>query len=239
MATRTTTTTRPGLSPADTNHKGGLGLSSTTHQRRPWLIGLGIALVVLCAAVAGSLFSSSAHRESVVVAAVDLPAGTVLSAHDLSTASIPTSTKISAMSAAGADVLIGAQINTPVVAGQVMVRQMISTTPQLAHGDQVVGMLVKGDQIPSVPLVAGDVVQVVAVPQTGQASSINAKGATGDIGAVLVATATVYAVGSPPANQAQYAASISVEVPSELAASVTAYAAADQIGLSLVSQGSR
>ena len=33
-------------------------------------------------------------------------------------------------------------------------------------------MLLKGDQMPSVPLVAGDIVQVIAVPQAGQGSTI-------------------------------------------------------------------
>ena len=87
-------------------------------------------------------------------------------------------------------------------------------------------------QMPSVPLVAGDPVQVVAVPQPGQGSTI---GAT--IGSTLVASATVFEVGPAPTNQTQYQASLSLEVPGADAATVTAYAAADQIGLSLVATG--
>lgn len=139
------------------------------------------------------------------------------------------------MSAAGSAALVGQQLDTPVYAGQVMVRQMLSTTPQLAGGEQVVGLLMKGDQMPSVPLVAGDSVQVVAVPQPGQGSTVG--GTSGAIGSTLVPRATVFAVGPPPPNQTQYEASVSLEVPSTDAATVTAYAAADQIGLSLVSEG--
>jgi hypothetical protein len=138
------------------------------------------------------------------------------------------------MSASGSSALVGQQLNSPVYAGQVMVRQMLSSTPQLGVGEQVVGMLLKGDQMPSVALVSGDTVQVIAVPQPGQGSTIG-----GTIGSALVARATVFAVGSAPPNQTQYQASVSLEVPSSDADTVTAYAAADQIGLALVSEGDK
>ena len=76
------------------------------------------------------------------------------------------------MAATGSSAVVGQQLDTPVYPGQVLVRQMLAATPQLASGEQVVGMLLKGDQMPSVALVAGDVVHVVAVPQAGQGSTI-------------------------------------------------------------------
>jgi len=234
----TTAPARPAfVSPPEVEHRSGLRLVTGAHQRRPWQIGLGIALVLVCAAVAGALFQSSAKRVSIVVAAKSLAAGTVLTPADLGTATIPASGDITAMSAAGSAALVGQQLDTPVYAGQVMVRQMLSTTPQLAGGEQVVGLLMKGDQMPSVPLVAGDSVQVIAVPQPGQGSTVG--GTSGTIGSTLVPRATVFAVGPPPTNQTQYEASVSLEVPSTDAATVTAYAAADQVGLSLVSEGQK
>ncbi len=220
--------------PTGENSAGGLRLSSTTHQRRPWQIGLGIALVLVCAAVAGAVFQSSAKKVSILVAAKSLPAGTVLGANDLAVASIPASGNITAMSSTGSALVVGQQLDTPVYAGQVMVKQMLAPTPQLSPGEQVVGMLLKGDQMPSVPLVAGDTVQVVAVPQAGQGSTIG-----GTIGKILVASATVFAVGPAPANQTQYVGSVSLEIPGSNAATVTSYAAADQIGLSLVGGGAQ
>jgi len=234
MATSTAPARPTFSSPPIVESRGGLRLSSRNYQRRPWQIGLGVALVLVCAAVAGALFQSSSQRVSIVVAAKNLQAGTVLTSGDLGTASIPASSHITAMSAIGASVLVGQQLDTPVYAGQVIVKQMLSSAPRLAPGEQVVGMLLKGDQMPSVPLVAGDTVQVVAVPQPGQGSTI---GAT--IGSTLVASATVFAVGPAPTNQTQYQASLSLEVPGAAAASVTAYAAADQIGLSLVATGTQ
>ncbi len=237
----TTAPTRPSLvSPPENESRNSLRLVTGTHQRRPWQIGLGIALVLVCAAVAGAVFESSSKRVSIVVAAKSLAAGTVLTPADLGTATIPASGDITAMSANGSAALVGQQLDTPVYAGQVMVRQMLSTTPQLATGEQVVGMLMKGDQMPSVPLVAGDSVQVVAVPQPGQGSTVGGtSGTSGTIGSTLVPRATVFAVGPPPTNQTQYEASVSLEVPSTDAATVTAYAAADQVGLSLVSEGQK
>ena len=59
----TTAPTRPAfVSPPENEHRSGLRLVTGTHQRRPWQIGLGIALVLVCAAVAGALFQSSAKR---------------------------------------------------------------------------------------------------------------------------------------------------------------------------------
>ena len=171
------------------------------------------------------------------MAAKSLAAGTVLTPADLGTATIPASGNITAMSATGSAALVGQQLDTPVYAGQVMVRQMLSTTPQLAGGEQVVGMLMKGDQMPSVPLVAGDSVQVIAVPQPGQGSTV---------GGTMERSARPWWPRPPcspwvpaPTNQTQYEASVSLEVPSADAATVTAYAAADQIGLSLVSEGQK
>ena len=232
MATSTAPAPPTFRSPPIVESRRGLRLSTGTHQRRPWQIGLGVALVLVCAAVAGALFQSSAQRVSVVVAAKSMSAGTVLTAGDLGTASIPASSHITAMSAIGSSALVGQQLDTPVYAGQVMVKQMVSSTPQLAPGEQVVGMLLKGDQMPSVPLVAGDTVHVIAVPQTGQGSTVG-----GTIGSTLVASATVFAVGPAPTNQTQYESSVSLEVPGADAATVTSYAAADQIGLSLVAEG--
>jgi len=228
-----TATPRPTAAPTATEHRGGLRLAGGRRQRRPWQVGFGVALVLVSAAVVGAVFQSSARRVSVVVAAKSLPAGTVLTPGDLSVASIPASSPITAMSAAGSSVLVGHELDTAVYAGQVMVKQMIASAPRIAPGEQVVGMLLKGDQMPSVPLVAGDIVQVVAVPQSGQGSTV-----AGAIGSALVPTATVFAAGPAPADQAQYQASVSLEVPAADAATVTAYAAADQIGLTLVAPGS-
>ena len=218
--------------PTGETRAGGLRISSGTHQRRPWQIGLGVALVLVCAAVAGAVFQSSAKKVSILVAAKSLPAGTVLTAGDLATASIPASGHITAMAATGSSAVVGQQLDTPVYPGQVLVREMLAATPELAPGEQVVGALLQGDQMPSVALVAGDTVQVVAVPQQGQGSTIG-----GAIGHTLVPSATVFAVGPALVDQTQYVASVSLEIPGSEAAQVTSYAAADQIGLSLVSEG--
>jgi hypothetical protein len=91
-------------------------------------------------------------------------------------------------------------------------------------------MLLKGDQMPSVPIVVGDRVQVIAVSTPGQASS-----GSSTVGTSLVASAIVLAIGLPSANQTQYAANVSLEIPAASAAEVAGYAAADQIAITLTS----
>ena len=208
----------------------GVRLSSGIYRRRPWQIGLGVALVVLCGAIGATVFQSSAKRISVVITARNLPAGTVLTAADLATGSLPANDNITAMSASGASVLIGQQLAVPTTQGQLLVRAMVSSQPPLAAGSQVVGVLLKGDQIPSVPIVVGDRVQVIAVSTPGQASS-----GSSTVGTSLVAAATVLATGPPPANQTQYVESLSLEIPATTAPEVAGYAAADQIAITLTS----
>jgi Flp pilus assembly protein CpaB len=221
---------RPNSAVPTPEGRGGLRLSSGTYRRRPWQIGLGVALVVLCGAIGASVFQSSSKRVSVVIAARNLPAGTVLTAADLGTGSLPASDNITAMSANGMNLLIGQQLATSTTRGQLMVRAMVSSQPPLPAGSQVVGMLLKGDQMPSVPIVVGDRVQVIAVSTPGQASS-----GSSTVGTSLVASATVLAIALPSANQTQYAADVSLEIPAASAAEVAGYAAADQIAITLTS----
>jgi hypothetical protein len=92
----------------------------------------------------------------------------------------------------------------------------------------VVGVLLKGDQMPSVPIVVGDEVQVVAVSTPGQTSA-----SSSTVGTSLVTSATVLAIGPPSVSETQYVADLSLEVPAADAPEVAGYAAADQIAITL------
>lgn len=221
---------RPGSPPPSSDGRSGLRLSSGAYRRRPWQIGLGVALVVLCGAIGATLFQSSAKRVAVVIAARNLPAGTVLTPADLATGSLPASDNITAMSASGVNLLVGQQLAVPTTRGQLMVRAMVSTHPPLAAGSEVVGLLLKGDQMPSVPIVVGDRVQIIAVSTPGEASS-----GSSSVGTSLVASATVLAIGPASSTQTQYVADLSLEVPTVAAPKVAGYAAADQIAITLTS----
>ena len=219
---------RPGSPAPAPEGRTGFRLSSGAYRRRPWQIGLGIALVVLCGAIGATVFQSSAKRVSVVIAARNLPAGTVLTPADLAMGSLPASDNITAMSASGINVLVGQQLAVPTTRGQLMVRAMVSTHPPLAAGSEVVGILLKGDQMPSVPIVVGDRVQVIAVSTPGEASS-----GSSTVGTSLVASATVLAIGPASSTQTQYVADLSLEIPATSAPKVAGYAAADQIAITL------
>jgi hypothetical protein len=162
---------RPGSPAPSSEGHAGFRLSSGSYRRRPWQIGLGVALVVLCGAIGATVFQSSSKRVSVVIAARNLPAGTVLTPADLTTGSLPASDNITAMSASGISVLVGQQLAVATTRGQLMVRAMVSTHPALAAGSEVVGLLLKGDQMPSVPIVVGDRVQVIAVSTPGDTAA--------------------------------------------------------------------
>ena len=224
----TTTLSRP-TTPVDGDTPAGFRLRPRSYHRRPWQLAGGAFFILICGGIGAVLFQTSSNRISVVIAAQNLPAGTILTPADLGTGSLPANDNISAMSSSGASVLIGQQLAVPVAAGQLMVKSMISSGQTLPTGSQVVGLTLKGNQMPSVPIVDGDIVQVISVPQPGQAPA----GAT-TVGTSLVATATVLAVGPAAPNQTQYLATLSIEVPAAAAPSVAGYAAADEIAITLV-----
>jgi hypothetical protein len=229
--------TPPSLSLDPGGPPGSRPITTSIHQRqrRPWQIGLGVAFVVVCGAVAASLFQSTAHRTPVLIATQNLQAGTVLTAADLGVGSLPTNDNISALGTGAEHSLVGQPLAVSVGKGELMVGSMISTTPPLKPGYQLAGVQLKGNQLPTVPIVAGDLVQVIAVPPP--ASTTGGVGVQASTGIRLVTQAIVIASGPPPANQNQYAASISLEIPASDTTAVAEYSAASEIALTLVGSG--
>ena len=132
----------------DNEPRSGLRLITGNHQRRPWQIGLGIALVLVCAAVAGALFQSSAKRVIVVVATKTLAAGTVLTPATsarrrsrLRATSPPCRRRGHRPSSASSS-------TAPSMPARSWSARCSRARPSSASGEQVVGMLLKGDQMP-------------------------------------------------------------------------------------------
>ncbi len=207
-----------------------LATNGVPYRRRPWLVVLGVAMSLSCAAVVMTLFASSSHRVSVLVASRFIPAGTVMSPSDLAVVQVPSDQKIATLPVSDARLVIGKRAGTQLYEGQALVPQQFASQPVLLRGDQIVGLTLRADQLPMGGLVPGDTVQIFAVPNPQQATSI----ANGE-GSSLVSQATVYSVGEVPISSSQYSAYISVIIPENDASVVESWAAADQIGLTLVS----
>ncbi len=96
-------------------------------RRRPAVIGLGIALIVLGSLGAAWLVTTLAGAAGVVVAARDIPAGQVITAEDLRVADIGGTTTGTAYIPAGAlDDAIGRRTTVPLLTGQVVPPQAIT-----------------------------------------------------------------------------------------------------------------
>ena len=84
-------------------------------RRRPGLLALGVALVAVGALAAAWLVSTSSARVAVLVAARDVPYGTVLTDADLSTVEVAGTGGVAVIPAGERDRVVGRVAATPLV----------------------------------------------------------------------------------------------------------------------------
>jgi len=136
---------RPSTTP---DGRTGFHLSSGTYRRRPWQIGLGVALVVLCGAVGATVFHRRPSGIGVIAARNSRPNGAT--AADLATGSLPANDNITGHDAERGQRADRQELAVPTTQGQFAGASHGLLPAPLAAGSQVVGVLLKGDQIPSV-----------------------------------------------------------------------------------------
>src|SRR5262245_11686160 len=113
-------------------------LPPPTRRRQPGLALVGLLLVVVCAAVAATLFNRAQDTVSVLVAARDIPAGTQLSAGDLRAAEIAGS-GVSAIPADSAASLVGKTATTQIPKGSLLSARMVAAQQVPGKGQVALG----------------------------------------------------------------------------------------------------
>lgn len=137
-------------------------------RRRPALLALGVALVVVSALGAAALFTafSGTERVLVVVSAVD--AGQPVPAGALAVTDATVTPDLAVVPAGELDDVVGSTALVPLLAGQLLSPDAVGDGPAVpGDGRSVVGLPLARTQLPATGVQAGDTVLVVDTPQAG------------------------------------------------------------------------
>jgi hypothetical protein len=168
---------------------GGLGLLDS-----PLLLAAAVLLIVGFALAGALLVTRLADKTEVLVAARPVPAGHVITAEDVGTASVAGSIRV--IPAARLGTVVGETAAVPLAAGQVLNRDMLTDQPVPGVGQAMVGLALKPGQLPADGVSPGDRVRIVAVPVGPDEIS----GGEPASPPVLADDARVYAIRTDPAG---------------------------------------
>lgn len=154
----------------------------TRTRRRPALIGLGVALVVLGTLGGAWLGTQLDDAEQVLVLAQDKQAGDVLTEADLRAVPVSSSgTDLAYVPLEDADQVQGQLLTGNVPAGTVLAPGMLAPEPTTPAGTYIVGIPLSTGQLPAVGLRPGDeVFLVMGVSQSAGSAPAPAAGAEGE-----------------------------------------------------------
>jgi hypothetical protein len=182
-----------------------------------------LVVVVLSALGAVTLFSSVAHRTTVIGVARDVPPGAVVAKADLRELSISTTAGLRTVPAEDASKVVGRTAVVGLTAGSLLNSDQIADSPSLPKGTVIVAAALKAGQFP-VGMKIGDHVQIVetTTPNADGAGDPTSRGA-----------GTVTAIGDSADGQDLHSASIAV--PADDATSISAAGAAGRVSLVVTS----
>jgi hypothetical protein len=187
------------------------------------LAALAVILIVGGAAAAGLLALRADERVPVLVAAHEIPAGSRITAEDLTTVAVAAEgTQLVPASQSG--LLAGQYARLTIAEGQLMDTTMVDATAPLQPGLVAVGASLGSGRMPASGLEAGDIVQLVRVAE--------------GVGDVLVPDALVSSYRAPESGTTgSSAATVTFIVPSDEGATIAAVAAAGELAVVLVERG--
>lgn len=149
-------------------------LSPPRRRRRPALLALAVAMVVLGALGASFVATSLGETTSVVALARAVSWGQPLNAADLVEARITSDPALSPIPYADRDELIGLIAATDLTAGSLLTRDALTDERFPPPGQHLVGVGVTANQVPATPLRSGDEVLLVPMATEGTAPAAGA-----------------------------------------------------------------
>jgi len=197
-------------------------MPAARRDRRAALAALALLLVLLGALGSALLVFRSGDRETVLVAARDIPFGHVMTRGDLTTARAATDQGYLLDSSALSEV-IGTRATSRIPAGALVSGAMFTQNSLVPDGGEAVGIVLDASHRPSVVPEPGDVVRIYFV-STGSNESVKGPGNN----PVIVNAARIIDSG---AGDSAGTRSLTVLVSSDVAAAVTQYAAAGDLAV--------
>lgn len=194
-------------------------------QRRPRMMALGAALVVVAGLGGVTLAQNLSDSYQVVAVGRDVPRGEAITAQDLISVEIPNgSTGLDTIPASQASSLVGKLATSDLHAGTTLSPDSVASTLGVQSGQALVGVALSPSKVPASTLESGDSVTLVQVADAGSASIENPETWDG----------TVVAVHTSSADSSVQI--VDVQVAEDSAAQVASLASSDQIALILNSQ---
>lgn len=194
-------------------------------RRRPMLIAVGIATIVVCGLGTFYWVNASSNTVSVLTTSGAVARGDTLEIADFGTMQISSGQATNAIPAEQAETLVGQVATVDLPAGSLVTADNVAATVDAEAGMAVVGLPVSVTQLPNSPLRAGDTVQVVFTPPSqGEAP----------LGAPPIITATVHTVREAETKDLTI---VDVVVPVDEASTLAAWAATGRIALVIDSSG--
>jgi len=152
-----------------------IALARLPRRRRPGMIALAVALVGAGILVSTAVYSATNRRVLVLVADANVPAGTLIKASDLGTASVSAGSGVQMIPASQMRQVIGQVAGTALHPGMLLAAAELATSRPPGYGQVLVPLPVRPSALPASGLQAGDHVLVVTTPGAqGQSSSTTA-----------------------------------------------------------------
>ena len=152
-----------------------VALARLPRRRRPGMIALAVALVGAGILASTAVYSATNQRVPVLVAEANVPAGALIKAADLGTASVSVDGGVQVIPAGQVRQVVGQVAGTALHPGMLLTAAELAASRPPGYGQVLVPLPVRPSALPASGLQAGDHVLIVATPGAqGQSGSTTA-----------------------------------------------------------------
>jgi hypothetical protein len=207
-----------------------LKVAPPPRERRPALLAAAVVLILAGAAIAATLYTQIDDRTEVIAVGRLVPVGQQISATDLKRVRIATDPGLHTIPVTAAPDVVGKVAATTLLPDTLLTPEQLGPSQSLAAGQAIVGLDLKGAQMP-VPadrLQPGAKVRIVTTPAANGAAP---GGGSGGAGGILVDQAEVFSVQAVEARETVH---VAVVVDQADAPRVIRAAATGQVGLAVL-----
>jgi SAF domain len=140
-------------------------------RRRPGMIALAVALIGVGILGGAALFQRVSHQVPVLLVSTVVPAGTTVTAADLTTTSVVLGAGVRAIPARQEHQVVGLVAASDLQPGTLLAASELTTAVPPARNQQLVPVALKPSQLPASGLGPGDQVLVISAPATSSGNT--------------------------------------------------------------------
>jgi hypothetical protein len=145
-------------------------------RRRPGMIALAVALIGIGILGGAALFQRVNHQVPVLLVSAAVPAGTAVTAADLTTTSVVLGAGVKAIPARQEHQVVGLVAATALRPGELLAPAELTTTLPPSANQQLVPVPLKPSQLPASGLAPGDHILVISAPSGSSGTAVPTPG---------------------------------------------------------------